>query len=241
MGGRIQRPTENTGVGLPRIGKIKTGMKKGNFPTSVDYFIPSGKYEQHFKDAFGERPNKIEIVFINNDPEVSCSERYELRDNEGRLYASGDGNEFKVWNPARVVVGTTQTGAYDTFSISEHPDLMEKVLYKSQSKTGWKVTLTLRFVIPKIATIAGYWEYVTKGDKSSIPNIRNSFDHMLENSRNGSIIGLPFDLNVEFAKSNKPGIKSRYPVVSMVANMSEQNLEMMKACITKLEHKQLGA
>jgi hypothetical protein len=34
----------------------------------------------------------------------------------------------------------------------------------------------------------------------------------------GTVTQTVFDLSVQFAKSNKPGVSSRYPVVSLVAN-----------------------
>jgi hypothetical protein len=42
---------------------------------------------------------------------------------------------------------------------------------------------------------------------------------------NGKAAGVIFDLSVKMHKSNKPSDSSRYPVVSLVANESRENLQ----------------
>ena len=62
---------------------------------------------------------------------------------------------------------------------------------------------------------------------------------MLENK--GFVKGIIWDLSVEFAKSQKPGDKSRYPVVTLVANESEDNVLKVKQAyepIKTIEKKQ---
>ena len=108
---------------------------------------------------------------------------------------------------------------------------------RSPAKKGWEISLILRFIIPKIRGIAGYWQFSTKGDASTIPQVRNIFDTMLE--RRGSVQGMIFDLNVKFAKSNKPGITSKYPVVSLVPNHSEENIAMVKGGIMDFQNTKL--
>ena len=52
MAGRIIRAQENNRLPWPIIGKIKCGIKSDKgFPMSVDYFVPTGKYEALFKEA----------------------------------------------------------------------------------------------------------------------------------------------------------------------------------------------
>ena len=117
------------------------------------------------------------------------------------------------------------------------PDVMDFVKKQSPAKKGWEISLILRFIIPKIRGIAGYWQFSTKGDASTIPQVRNIFDTMLE--RRGSVQGMIFDLNVKFAKSNKPGITSKYPVVSLVPNHSEENIAMVKGGIMDFQNTKL--
>lgn len=226
---RIIRPDEyKTPAKMPIIGKIKVGEKRKNnngieYPVSNDYFLARGKYEQLFRNAYEEKPNCIQVVFI--DDENSCIERYEYRDNSGNLFAYGDGNEFKVWN--------SKKEDYVNCSMSEL-NVIDEVSKKCTSKIGWKVVLTLRFLIPKVRGIAGLWEFQTKGDASSIPQITASYDNLLQ--QQGFVKGIIFDLSVKFATSQKPGINRKYPVVTLVPNHSDENIKMIKESVFKIEN-----
>ena len=82
--------------------------------------------------------------------------------------------------------------------------------------------MTLNFIVPLVRGVAGVWQFSTKGTASTIPQIRETFDGMLE--ERGFCKGIVWDMNVQFAVSQKPGVRSRYPVVSIVPNESEGNL-----------------
>lgn len=226
MEGRIKRKIKEKKMSLPRVGLIKTGKKtdKGH-PTSVDYFIPKGKYENLFKTAYGDKPQTIQIVFLEDDPSSVCFERYEYRNNEGKLVGRGDGEIFEIFNET--------TFEYEPFSNTDYPNLMEKVHTKHKSKKGWEVILTLKFILPKVRGIVGHWEFSTKGEASSIPQIVDMFDAMIES--NGFVKGVIFDLSVQFAKSQKPNSKSRYPVVSLVPNESDENREIVQGSMLNLD------
>lgn len=226
MKGRItlNRPAaERNHLVLPRVGNLKVGFKnEKGLPQSVDYFIPVGKYAGLFTKAYGEKPKVIQIVFPSDDPAQVCNERYEYRDDEGRLLATGDGETFKVWNG----------NEYQLLTIAQYPNLMQSIekrypnkLYKRTGE-GWQIILTLNFIVPCVRGIAGVWQFSTKGTRSTIPNVRDAFDAMLENK--GFCKGIIWDLSVEYAKSQKPGDKSRYPVVTLVANESEENVLKVK-------------
>jgi hypothetical protein len=47
--------------------------------------------------------------------------------------------------------------------------------------------------------------------------------------------GVIFDLNVVFAKSQKPGVGSRYPVVNLVPNQSKENIQALKGSMMNVE------
>lgn len=223
MTGRIIRTTPKA-IQLPRIGFIKTGYKdERGIPRSTDYFIATGLYKSHFQQVYGEKPQKLEVVFYTDDADHACNERYEYRDSQGRVYARGDGKEFEVWNKDH----------YDIFNMDANPDLMDRIAGKIESKNGWQVVLTLRFLLPKVNGIVGYWEYTTRAEKTSINHIRDSYDAMLANR--GFVKGIIFDLTVETAKSSKPDTKSRYPVVQLVANMSEANIESVRRSLFEVK------
>ena len=216
MSGRIYRPEQDSGdmLELPEIGRLHIGKKQisqngKEYPTSVDYFIPSGKYEGLFTQLLGEKPSTIQIVFPSDDASKVCNERYEYRDDKGALVAKGDGRVFEIWDGKK----------YAPFSVEQYPNIMEQVAQKNPTKRGndnWDIVLTLRFIIPAVRGVVGVWQFTTKGRASSIKNIRESFDGV--QIMRGTVTCTVFDLSVQFAKSNKPGVNSRYPVVSMIAN-----------------------
>lgn len=225
MGGRIiNRPKSVNRLALPRVGTIKIGYKdERGLPRSTDYFLAAGKYESLFRKEYGDRPKTIQIVFPSDEPEQVCNERYEYRDDDGRLLATGDGRDFQVWDGNK----------YIELNSEEYPNLMASIEKRYPNKQyrktgeGWNIILTLNFIIPCVRGIAGVWKFSTKGTASTIPQIRDVFDAVLQSK--GYVRGIIFDLNVEYAKSQKPGNMSRYPVVSMVPNESEENILRIKS------------
>lgn len=224
MKGRIKRPEANKArLILPRVGFVKIGMKsERGLPQSVDYFIPVGKYAGLFTQAYGERPQTIQIIFPDDDPEKVCNERFEYRDDEGRLIAEGNGELFKVWDGTK----------YEELTVEQYPNLMQSIAKRYPNKAvkkggdGWKITLTLNFIVPLVRGVAGVWQFTTNGSASTIPAIRETFDGML--AERGFCKGIIFDLNVQFATTQKPGDKSRFPVVSLVPNESDDNVLKVK-------------
>jgi len=204
---------------LPRIGHIKIGEKSDKgFPTSLDYFKATGKYAHLFHKEYGQKPQQIQVIFVTDDVDTSCNEEYQLRDNDGRLFAKGDGEVFRVWNKDQ--------NDYSTVSIEKAPDIMNRAVRASGSKKGWEIVLTLRFIIPRITGVAGLWQLQTKGEASSVPSIREAFDFVLD--RAGTVINIPFDLEVEKVKSQRPGSKSIFPVIRLIPNVGEENMEVVR-------------
>lgn len=214
MNGRIVRPDAGASMlELPEIGRLHIGIKsEKGYPQSIDWFRPTGKYAELFTKALGERPNTVAIIFPDDDPEKVCNERYTYRDDDGRLVARGDGLTFEIWNGKE----------YAPYSVTQYPDIMQQVAQKQPNKRvkagkdGWDVELTMRFIIPAVRGIVGVWGFTTKGAESTIPNVRKSFDSV--QVMRGTVTNTAFDLSVKFAKSNKPGDNSRYPVVELIAN-----------------------
>lgn len=217
MAGRIVRriePEIGTGMRLPLLGRIKVGVKAKNaqgkeYPSSIDWFRADGKYAETFHRVYGEKPTKIQIVFPSNRVEDVCSESYVVRDKAGRLLAEGDGSTWKCWSEKK--------GAYvfGEFSVED----VKARLGEPQ------VSLTLRFLLPAIPSVFGLWQFTTKGAKSSIPAIRDTFDQVLAMA--GVVTNIPFDLTVEKVKSNKPGAASVFPVVTLIPNVSQENLDLL--------------
>lgn len=203
---------------IPIIGKIRVGEKAltkdgKEYPTSLDYFKPSGRYEQEFYEAYGEKPNKLSILFASDDLAVSCFERYECRDKAGKRTGLSDGQTCMVWD----------SSAGRMVSIDPRDP-------KVKTAGVWRAALTLRFILPELQGIFGLWEFTTYGEKSTIPQIRETYDYV--EAAAGTVRGLPFDLLVEKHKSESPDGKNRsYPVVSLVANLSAANMDKVRALV----------
>lgn len=230
MNGRIRQNGGVKKLPFPRIGTLHIGEKRispktgKEYPVSLDFFKAQGKYAELFHKAYGEKPSTIQVIFPSNDASQCCEERYEYRDDYGKLMAYGDGETYWYYNGTK----------YTEISAEAYPNFMEQYAKKYPSKQGWKITLTMQVICPLIKGVAGVWQFTTKGTASSIPNIRDVFDMMLES--NGNVAGVVFDLNVQYATSNKPNDTSRYPVVSLVPNESDGNMQRVKASYALAEH-----
>lgn len=210
---KVERKSSNT---LPEIGKIKIGMKhpQKGYPMSVDYFIPSGTYENEFKTQFGEKPKKISIAFVSNDVKEACNERFEAYV-KGKRYGWGDGLDFTVFDPK-----SGEKGGYVEVKAGD----------ERLKGLPWKHTLTLRFVILDLPGIMGYWSLQTMATETSIPTIVNTFDH-IKKQANDNIIGFPFNLIVEKKTGYHPTEIKNYPMISLVPNFTDVEVEKVRSYI----------
>jgi hypothetical protein len=213
--GRIKK-AENR-ESLPRLGFLKIGEKdEKGVPHSLDYFKAVGKYAPLFHSVFGEKPQTVTIYFPSNDMSDVANEEYQLRDRAGRLVAYGDGETFFVHNP--------DTDKYEERAM----DVMQMGEFAASHSSKWDITLTLKFLIDGVK-VWGLWWLTTKGDDSSIPAITGVLDKLMKFP--GRIAGIPFDLSVEKVKSNKPGSKSVFPVLSLIPNLTQEAQEKLNMLV----------
>jgi hypothetical protein len=204
---------------LPRVGKIRIGEKRQNsqgkeYPTSLDYFKATGPYAGLFNEVYGEKPNQIQIIFITDDDSVSCHEIWEGREKKtGNLAGTSDGESFQLWD-------------YQKEKYEECNDKSVVESFTKEHEIQWSIILTLNFIIPAIKGVFGMWQLQTKGTKSSIENIINTYDSMKQHA--GTICNIPFDLQVQKVTGQKPGQKRKFPVISLVPHISAENVEMVR-------------
>lgn len=221
-------------LGLPVIGKVKIGKKSDKgYPMSLDYFIADGRYASLFHKTFGEAPSSIQIMFTDDDPSKVCDQRYEYRNDKGELVSYGDGEVFFFWNSREKVWVESHAKNYMQELASKMPN--KKI---RNGMFGWDIVLTIRFLIPMLRGIAGLWQLTTKGVESSIPNIVETFDCM--KAERGFVRGVIFDLNVQFAKSQKADGSSRFPVVTIVPNESQDNIDKIRKALQPVNVLQLA-
>lgn len=232
---RIIRTTETTalrggaGTTLPEAGKIKIGdtvpskTKDGkdyNRPVSLEYFRATGEYADRFVKQFGEKPNRLLIVFISDDINEVCNQRFDCWEG-GRHYGWGDGVNFTVWDPK---AASTKTGkaSGDYIQVTK-----ESPLLKGHE---WKERLTLRFLLPELSGIMGYWSLSTGAAKSSIPGIVKAFDFMMNII--GTVRGIPWELHVKKYKTYAPGEVNVYSGIKIIPVMTVENVEKMHDMIS---------
>lgn len=192
------------------MGKIRIGIKTKNkngveYPKAVDYFVATGNFTKEFTDHYGENPKKILIMFSN---ENALKQSFVLQDKE--LYGESDGltvrykdNESKIWRE---------------ITFKEHEKAAE-FMYEYEQKLGkkgvvWRKKLVMQFVLPELMNIFGFWSFETKGEKSMIDSITNSFDGACQ--LYGTISLVPFWLSVSFVESKSFGENRKFPVVSLI-------------------------
>lgn len=192
---------------LPIIGKLKIGIKKMSqggkeYPASVDYFVPTGAFASYFTAQFGEKPNKIKIIFPSAE---SIVQKYELRDKQ--LYAESDGISLrfaknKQWNEV-------------TFKTNEDCFAEMDKLQKELNIKGveWKKKLTMNFIIPELNGVFGIWQFETKAAQSMVDQIANMVDACEQ--MYGQINFIPFWLTVEMKDHRVFDENRKFPVVSI--------------------------
>lgn len=216
MTGRIKsdKLEQRSAMPLPEAGRIKIGDKKKSeksgkdYPVSLDYFRATGTFANHFHKLFGDKPDKITIVFISDDLASSCNEEFACWEN-GKRWGYGDGENFTVWDSTKK----------DYVQVSKDSPLLKG--------KQWDIMLTLRFVIPELKGILGHWVFTTKGSKTTIPSIVQSFDFIKE--RVGTVAGVPFELVVEKSKGYSPGEARQYSKVKLVPIFSEEYMEKVRS------------
>ena len=149
-----------------------------------------------------------------------------MRDTAGRLVAYSDGYEYALYSKEK--------DEYRVTSIDDRPDIHDWTA--SHFQANWRETLRLRFILPEVRGVIGLWQFETSGVSTSIPSIISTFDYIQQGA--GTVKNIPFDLMVTMRKSQRPGSKSRFPVVQLVCNISTDNLEKIQKM--RLENKFSG-
>lgn len=210
----------------PVIGHIKIGEKVKNqygveYPRSLDHFIAqSDHYLDDFKQKFPDNTSKITIVFVSDDQNYSCCEYYEWRNAKGKTVATGDGKEIKV------NLVDKETGEYIGTKIY---DISEPKVLESLSQYKKMHVFKMRFMIAEINHIYGTWQLRTStlGAASSINDMVSAIDSIYNIA--GTIVGIPFDLIVKMVKSDKAGQVVKYPKLSLIPNLSYDNLRLISS------------
>lgn len=84
---------------LPRIGKIRLGIKKKSlksgkeYPAEVDYFV----VPEEVAKIYGEKPMALDIMFPVNSIDIIAPQAYKAYGSDQRLKCKGDGETAMRW------------------------------------------------------------------------------------------------------------------------------------------------
>ena len=223
---RIKRENNEEKPAIIQVGKIRVGemteTKGKKHPKSLDYFRATGDFSWMFHEVFGEKPTVIPILFFSEEENISCNEVIEYRTKDGSLFAQGDGENFLVWSKEK---------KYIPIDAKKRPNLI-KDLAASIPEGSIRHVLRMNFIVPGVGVV-GAWTFETSGVESSLPAIRNSYDFVKKQA--GRVIGVTFNLTVKKVKSNKPGVISQYPVVSLIPVLNKEQGAAIENKIKLLE------
>lgn len=210
----------------PIAGKLKIGEKVptqsgGQRPKAVDHFIV--KFDQPiFQNSIGKAFNEsklsaVPIRFLTNDQAFNIINRLEIRDGAGKLYAYTDLNQLFIANTdlkGDAYLDVTEKVLKKYASIEEAlPDICAKVSTEKH-KAQPKECLLLRFAFANTGTdMQACLELRTHASKSSIEGIVAAYQQA---EKEADIRECVFVLSVKMHTSNRSGVASSYPVVSML-------------------------
>lgn len=217
-------------LGMSRLGLIKTGTSKpgphgGKTPIKLDHFIADGKYASLFSGAYPGQVNVIQVLFPSHEDELVCLQELEYWAGD-RKAGYGNGWEYNLWS-------AKQKG-YVRFEAHPNDAEAQETLRKWEATWGkglrLKERLTLRFILPKIHGMLGYWQLATSGSKSSIPNIIGVFDSVRAQCADAPELfcRIPFDLSLTIEKGKSPGEPTSFSVLNLFPNLTTNSLETLR-------------
>jgi len=155
---------------LPRLGKIRLGIKKisprtkREYPSATDFFVCPPEVQA----VYGEKPKRLDVIIPLEDEEVWASQYYRQYSRSRGLVCKGDGETCR----RMVDTETGDVAGRDTKEVTWAEggtcDGMGCPDYKSKA---CQEVMNLQFLLPKVPGL-GVWQIDT-GSINSIRNINN--------------------------------------------------------------------
>lgn len=182
-------------IRLPRLGKIRLGIKKDfqgtTFPEPTDYFV----CPDEVKKLYGEKPRMLHIMFPTNNPEQWASQYLRCYSESQQLICRGNG---------KTAITGSRKRSGDIKEIVCNP-----VECKSYQQGNCQPVMNLQFLIPACLNFGVY--QLDTSSYHSMVNINSS----LELARNifGRVAMIPFSLILEDQEVQPDG---QYKVVKVL-------------------------
>jgi len=155
---------------LPRLGKIRLGIKKisprtkREYPSATDFFVCPPEVQV----IYGEKPKRLDVIIPLEDEEIWASQYYRQYSRSRGLVCKGDGETCR----RMVDTETGDVAGRDTKEVTWSEggpcEGMNCPDYKSKS---CQEVMNLQFLLPKVPGL-GVWQ-VDTGSINSIRNINN--------------------------------------------------------------------
>jgi hypothetical protein len=186
---------------LPRLGKIKLGIKKEGrgttYPQAVDYFV----CPEELKAVHGQTPRELPVMFPSDDLELIAPQYYKCYSYTHGLICRGDGKTCR-----RKIDPDTDTFANkDTREWELTDGICEPAHCPMIGTKQCRRMMSLRFILPEVPGLGVY--QLDTSSRDSIININSQLapDAFLRQFTRGRIAFVPLILSVEPVVKNPPG------------------------------------
>ena len=197
---------------LPRIGKIRLGLKVGNakggsYPTETEYFVCSPEVQE----VYGETPTELDVLLPSNEKADVVRSKYAMYGSGAGLKCHGNGEEAerydektKDWKP--------RTCPCEFLKSDENP------------KGSCTAKTSLMVMLP-LVSMGGCYQ-ITTGSAAATKNINSSID-LIRFLTGGRIAFLPMKLRRVPTEMTHEGHKRTHYIMSLVLNATwQQTLQL---------------
>lgn len=197
---------------LPRIGKIRLGIKKVSprnnveYPAAVDYFVCPPEVQA----VYGEKPKALDVVIPVEDEELWAAQYYRQYSRSRGLICKGDGVACRrmIDTKSGAIAGRETVNAIwqeDLECLGQDcPDYKAKLCQE---------VMNLQFMLPKVAGM-GIWQIDT-GSIHSIRNINNCATMLRAANPTGRVSWMKLKLTLEPTEVINPDDKKKKTVYCM--------------------------
>jgi len=213
---------------LPRLGKIKMGIKVKNaagveYPQKTSYFVCPPEVQK----VYGEKPTSLDIIIPVDDDEKWAAQWYKLYSASQGCICHGDGGGEASENCKRKFDTATGLIAHkDAKKVEWHPyTCCGESCPDFIAKDGCKPVLQLMFNLYKVEGL-GIYEIDTSS-KNSIININSCADYI--RSIFGRVARIPLKLTIGPKEVNLPDTGKRQTIYVLNLNTDMTLLDMVTA------------
>ena len=193
---------------LPRLGKIRLGIKKESpkthnpYPEATDYFV----CPEEVRNVYGDRPVDLKIVFPTEDSPQQWLKRYSL---SRGLVCRGDGERAIAQTDLTTgEIATRETGRITLREIACDPESCQ-----AYQKKQCRPIMTLQFLLPDVPGSLGVYQLDTSSF-NSIVNINSTLELI---KACGRVSMIPLTLKLIPQQVQPEGKKKTVHVLQLVA------------------------